>query len=228
MAATMIKQENIMQSISKFLLIGCALLIAAFSTNAETSTGFNKKDPYALIEQVSERTFERFRQDRALIDKDINHLKVIVAQELMPYIHHKYSAAKVLGKNRKKLSKKEFAQFSEVFRDYLILTYANVFTLYDQQKVIYAGSKKMPKGRIASVRVAIIDDERPPIKIDFKLIKSKKTGDWNAFDMIAEGVSMVASKQGEFNAVIRKHGVAYLMEQLASKAKQSVEKKVVK
>jgi len=226
-----------MQSISKILLIGCALLMTAFATNAETtnvkksaatSVSFNKQDPHALIKQVSERTFARFRQDRSLIEKDINHLKVIIAQELMPYIHHKYSAAKVLGKNRKKLSKQEFAQFSEVFKEYLILTYANVFTLYDQQKVIYAGANKAPKGRITSVRVSIIDDDRPPIKIDFKLIKSKKTGDWNAFDMIAEGVSMVASKQGEFNAVIRKHGVAYLMEQLATKAKQSVEKKVVK
>lgn len=203
-------------------------LLFASSVAFEVNATIDKKNPYTLIEKVSEKTFARFRHDKEQINADINHLKVIVEQELMPYIHHKYSAAKVLGKNRKKLSKEEFAQFSKVFRDYLIFTYANVFTLYDHQKVIYATPKQLSKSRIATVKVQIIDDNRPPIKIDFKLVKSKKTGDWNAFDMSAEGISMVASKQKEFNAVIRKHGVNYLMDQLAKKASQSVEKKVVK
>jgi len=209
------------------LLLTVSLVLSSLP-NLNAAEIISKKDPYSLIKQVSERTFERFRDDRPIIDKDINHLKVIVAQELMPYIHHKYSAAKVLGKNRKKLTKAQFNEFSVVFRDYLIYTYANVFTLYDHQQVVYANAKKSGSSRIASVRVSIIDDNRPPIKIDFKLIKSKKSGDWNAFDMSAEGISMIASKQKEFNSIIRKHGVEYLMAQLAKKASQSVEKKVVK
>lgn len=216
-----------MKFLLQFILAASAFIFSLSTANASDSS-VDKKDPYVLIEQVSEQTFERFRQDRPLIEKDINHLKVIVAQELIPYIHHRYAAAKVLGKNRKKLSKEKFAQFSEIFRDYLIFTYANVFTLYDHQKVVYSNPKKPGKSRIASVRVSIIDDNRPPIKIDFKLIKSKKSGDWSAFDMSAEGISMVASKQKEFNAIIRKHGIDYLMEQLATKSAQSVEKKVVK
>lgn len=227
MVVMMIKEGVTMRFLTQFILVVSLSLFVAAGVNAADEQ-ISKKDPYALIEQVSEKTFERFRQDRPLIEQDINHLKVIVEQELMPYIHHRYSAAKVLGKNYKKLSKEKFKDFSKVFRDYLIYTYANVFTLYDHQKVVYSNPKKSGKSRIASVRVSIIDDNRPPIKIDFKLIKSKKTGDWNAFDMSAEGISMVDSKHKEFNAVIRKHGVDYLMEKLASKAAQSVEKKVVK
>jgi len=209
------------------MVLAIGLSVLGFSA-AYATESISKKDPYHLIEQASERTFARFRQDKAIIDKDINHLKVVVEQELMPYIHHKYSAAKVLGKNRKKMSKEQFNEFSNVFREYLIYTYANVFTLYDHQKVVYGNAKKTGKSRIATVRVSIIDDNRPPIKIDFKLIKSKKSGDWSAFDMSAEGISMVASKQKEFSAVIRKHGVDYLMAQLAKKSQMSVEKKVVK
>jgi len=222
----MIKQGVMMNVLLKLVFV--IVLCLTGLTTVHASQDISRKDPHALIEQASARTFERFRQDKALIDSDINHLKVIVEQELMPYIHHKYSAAKVLGKNRKKMTKEEFNQFSEVFREYLIYTYANVFTLYDHQKVVYASPKKASSGRIVSVRVSIIDDNRPPIKIDFKLIKSKKSGDWSAFDMSAEGISMVASKQKEFSTVIRKHGVKYLMEQLAKKSKMSVEKKVVK
>jgi len=225
MEVMMIKQ-GVMMNVLLNMMFAIVLCLTGLATaNAEE---ISRKDPHALIEQASARTFERFRQDKGLIDSDINHLKVIVEQELMPYIHYRYAAAKVLGKNRKKMTKDEFNQFSKVFRDYLIYTYANVFTLYDHQKVVYANAKKSTTGRIVSVRVSIIDDNRPPIKIDFKLIKSKKSGDWSAFDMSAEGISLVASKQKEFNTVIRKHGVDYLMAQLAKKAKMSVEKKVVK
>lgn len=207
------------------ILLSGFLLISANGYAAQEP--INKKDPYQLIEQVSERTFERFRSDRELIDKDINHLKVIVEEELMPFVHHKYAASKVLGKNYKKLTKEQRATFIEVFRRYLIVTYANVFTLYDKQKITYNNAKKNVGKKISTVRVSIIDENRPPIKIDFKLRKSKKSGNWAAFDMIAEGVSMISSKQAEFNSVIRKHGIEHLIKQLDKKANESVEKKVV-
>ena len=34
-----------------------------------------------------------------------------------------------------------------------------------------------------------------PIKLDFKWRKNSKTGEWQAYDMVAEGVSMVVTKQ---------------------------------
>ncbi|MDP2560695.1 phospholipid-binding protein MlaC [Psychrobium sp. 1_MG-2023] len=207
------------------------VLMAVFSSvavSAETNREpISMKDPQQLIEQASERTFARFRQDRQLIEKDINHLKVIVEEELMPYVNHSYAAAKVLGRNYAKLKTKEQkAAFFEVFRRYLIVTYANVFTLYDDQKVTYAPAKDVGSSRTAQVKVTIIDANRPPIKIDFKLRKGKKSGNWRAFDMVAEGISMVSSKRTEFNSIIRKHGIDYLMTKLDEKAQQSVEAKV--
>ena len=163
------------------------------------------KDPYQLIHKVAEKTFARFREDSALIDKDLNHLKVIVEQELMPYINTKFALAKVLGKNYRKLSQKQKARFVKVFYDYLIINYANMFTLYDQQQVTYGAAKDFAKNKTVTVKIKIIDTNRPPITIDFKLRKGKKSGDWKAYDMAAEGVSLVASKHAEF---LRKHMAA--------------------
>jgi phospholipid transport system substrate-binding protein len=175
---------------------------------------------------VSEKTFARFRADRELIDKDLNHLKVIVEEELMPYINHKRAAATVLGNKHYKKAKsaKKFNDFSEAFRNYLILTYANVFTLYDNQKIVYAPAKAV-KGKVATVKVTIVDAQRPAVDIDFKLRKSKKTGDWKAYDMVAESISMVSTKAKEFDAIINKKGIDYLINQLNKKAAESVEAK---
>lgn len=203
-------------------------IIAVGAVQAQEKELFDMKDPHALIKNVSEKTFARFRADRALIDKDLNHLKVIVTDELMPYINHKRAAASVLGnKHYKKARKdKKFKAFSEAFRNYLILTYANVFTLYDNQKIMYAPAKGMTGKKVETVKVTIVDAQRPPISIDFKLRKSKKTGNWKAYDMVAgNGLSMVSTKAKEFDGIINKKGIDYLIKQLNKKAAESVQAK---
>ena len=96
---------------------------------------------------------------------------MVVEQELMPYINTKYALAKVLGKHYRKLSKAQKTKFRAVFYDYLVVNYANIFTLYDQQQVTYGKAKSFAKKKTVSVKVKIIDSNRPPIAISFKLRK---------------------------------------------------------
>ena len=218
---------NILKKLSLALLImSSAFNVSAATGTSEATEAVNKKNPYALIHQVSEQTFARIRDERSMIDEDINHLKVIVEDELMPYIHNSYAAKKVLGNHYRKLSKAEFKAFSTVFRRYMITTYANVFTLYDKQQVTYAPPQEVKKKKIVSVKLVIVDSSRPPIKISFKLRVSKKTGNWRAYDLVAQGISMVKTKQSEFNGVIRKHGIKYLINQLDIQAKKSIVSRV--
>ncbi len=214
---------------TKFVSVTMGLLLLSPLAIADTNKVlFDMKDPHVLIKNASEATFSRFRNERDLIDKDLNYLKVIVAEELMPYINHKRAAASVLGNKHYKQAKKEkkFNEFSEVFRDYLVLTYANIFTLYDNQKVIFSPASDIKGKKVVSVSVKIIDAQRPPIAIDFKLRKGKKSGDWKAYDMVAgNGLSMVSTKAKEFDGIINKKGFDYLITQLKKKSLESVEAK---
>ncbi|MGB0898749.1 MAG: ABC transporter substrate-binding protein, partial [Psychrobium sp.] len=80
--------------------------------------------------------------------------------------------------------------------------------------------------KVVTVKVTIVDAQRPPIDIEFKLRKSKKTGNWKAYDMVAgNGLSMVATKAKEFDGIINKKGFDYLITQLKKKAAESVEAK---
>ncbi|MFP3398649.1 ABC transporter substrate-binding protein, partial [Brevibacterium sp. SIMBA_078] len=49
-------------------------------------------DPNKMVRQVADNTFARITQDQPLIVKDKEHLRVIVEEELMPYIDSKYAA----------------------------------------------------------------------------------------------------------------------------------------
>jgi len=211
---------------NRFILSAALIAFSAIGIE-KTPPTLDMKDPYVLIHNVAEQTFARFRADRELIKQDPNHLKVVVEQELMPYINHKYALAKILGKNYRKLSKQQKKRFMATFYDYLIVNYANIFTLYDQQTVTYGQAKDFSTKKTVAVKVKIIDTNRPPISIAFKLRKGGKSGNWKAYDMAAEGVSMVASKQAEFDALIRKEGIDYVIDYVEKKSKESVELKVV-
>ena len=57
------------------------------------------------------------------------------------------------------------------------------------------------------MNVAVLDPGKPDINVIFKLRQNNKTGEWKAFDMVAEGISLLSSKQSELGGMIRDKGI---------------------
>jgi phospholipid transport system substrate-binding protein len=182
----------------------------------------DKKDPYLMIKTVAGKTFKRFADEQQAIKTNPNILKDIVREELMPYINYKYSAFKVIGQHLKKTTAQERKDFVPVFRDYLITSYAQVFTLYDSQPVEFAPAKAFEDKKIVAVYTHVVMQGRDDIDVSFKVRKNRKTNDWKAFDMIAEGVSLLDSKQAELGSVIRQKGLPYVTELLKKKSERDI------
>ena len=204
----------------KTLILGITLLACSTYVNARE---VDKKDPYHMIQIVADITFKRFANEQTAIQAEPNLLKTIVREELMPYINYQYAAYKVIGSNFKKTNKEERAEFVPAFREYLITSYAQVFTLYNNQKVVFAPSKDFSKERVVSVATSVIEPGREPIDISFRVRKHKKTGDWKAYDMVAEGISLLDSKQAELSSLIRQKGLPHVTEMLKEKSEKNIE-----
>ncbi|WP_284243816.1 MlaC/ttg2D family ABC transporter substrate-binding protein [Thalassotalea insulae] len=186
------------------------------------ATKVDKKDPYAMVRTVADATFKRFANEQSTIQQNPNILKDIVREELMPYINYQYAAFKVIGSNFKKTTKSERADFVPVFRDYLITSYAQVFTLYNNQEVKFAPAKDFSKEKVVAVKTTVIEPGREPIDISFRVRKSRKTNEWKAYDMVAEGVSLLDSKQAELGSLIRQKGLPHVTEMLKAKASKDI------
>lgn len=182
----------------------------------------DKKNPYLMVQSVASKTFKRFGNEKEAIKNDPNILKTIVREELMPYINYKYAAFKVIGKHLKKTTAEERKNFVPVFRDYLVTSYAQVFTLYENQPVEFAPAKKFSDKKIVAVNSRVIMQGRDDIDVSFKVRKNRKTNEWKAFDMIAEGVSLLDSKQAELGSVIRQKGLPYVTELLMKKSERDI------
>jgi phospholipid transport system substrate-binding protein len=179
-------------------------------------------DPYEMVQQAASKTFARIKQEQAQIKQDPENLRSIMEQELMPYIDYRFSAFKVLGKYTRQVEKKELLEFVSVFREYLITTYAVAMGYYEDQAVEFDPARDYGDRGDVTVRAVIKDDDRPDIKVAFKVRKDPRSGDWQAYDMIAEGISLLSSKQSEFESILRKDGIAKVIELMRESIRQPI------
>ena len=209
------------KGIVRFLLPLVALLSLGSAAAADATIDTN--DPYAMVKAVANKTFDRFHQDKALIDADTDYLKVIVREELMPYVDYKYASYKVMGQYLRDTTEDQRARFVDAFEGYLVATYAQAFTEYTNQKVEFSPAIDFADEKIVDVNVQIIEAGRPPIKLQFKA-RRLKDDSWKAFDLVAEGVSLLASKQAEVTNLIRQQGIESVISLLNEKTNQKVQK----
>jgi len=231
------KNKMIIRNVTAFFLI---VTMASFEASAKNDpipesnssviqspilrplVSVDKKNPYQMIEEVAGITFKRFADEQEAIRANPNLLKTIVREELMPYINYKYSAFKVIGKYLQKTSAQERRDFVPVFREYLVTSYAQVFTLYDNQPVVFSPHKPFDNKKIIAVNTRVVMTGRNDINVTFKVRKGNKSGDWAAFDMLAEGVSLLDSKQAELGGIIGQKGLPFVTELLKKKSTRNI------
>lgn len=213
------------------------LVIAALSTltfaQVVKAADVKLTDPNKMVRQVADNTFERITKDQSLIIKNNEHLRVIVEEELMPYIDYKYAALRVLGSEVSKVRAitdeaeksraiKDIQRFIVVFRGYLVATYAGVFTQYTSQQVEFGAPQSFKGKDVVVVKTKIIEAGKPDIKIDFK-VREDRSGEWRAYDMIAEGISLLDAKQSELQGMLRQQGIDHVSNLLEQKSQLPVQ-----
>ena len=110
----------------------------------------------------------------------------------------------------------------EVFQGHLVSTYASLFTKYRGQQATFPASQPPVAGDMATIKVVVTEAGKPDINLEFRLRRNAKTGEWRAFDMVAEGVSMLSGKEAELGGLIRQKGIDEVIRQLDAQNKQKI------
>lgn len=195
-----------------------ALLVVAPLANAVDQT-----NPYRVMDEAAQKTFTRLKNEQPKIKQDPNYLREVVREELLPYVQVKYAGALVLGRYYKEATPAQRDAYFKAFEDYLAQAYGQALALYHGQTYQIAPDQPLGDAKIVAIRVTIIDNGgRPPVRLDFQWRKNSQTGNWQAYDMIAEGVSMITTKQNEWADILRQQGVDGLTARLKSAAAQPI------
>lgn len=207
-----------LKNIKKIIVTGLVAVSALFST-----TAFAETSPYVLMQQTADKLFGNIKANQSKIKSNPEYLRTIVRNDLMPHVHVKYAGQLVLGKNLSSATDAQKEAFFNAFGQFVEQSYAQVLTQYQDQTFQIESPKSVEGKSIVSIRVNVSGKgAAQPIKLDFKWRKNSRTGEWQAYDMAAEGVSMVATKQNEWAGVIRQKGIDALTAQVAQSAKQPI------
>ncbi|OOF49445.1 hypothetical protein BKK54_08730 [Rodentibacter genomosp. 1] len=188
-----------------------------------TRTVMAETSPYVLMQQASDKLFADIKNNQTKIKQNPNYLRTIVRNDLLPYVQVNYAGSLVLGSHFKSTTPEQREKFFKAFGDFIEQAYAQVLTAYSNQNIQIEPAKEVGDKNLVSIRVNIIQSGgAAPIKLDFKWRKNSKTGEWQAYDMVAEGVSMVVTKQNEWSGILRQQGIDALTAQIQKSAAQPV------
>lgn len=191
-------------------------------TWAPLANALTLNEPYQLMEEVAQNTFDRLNTEQSKIKADPQYLRTIVREEMLPGVDVRFSAYRVIGKQLNNTTTEQRAQFVDAFSDYLVVTYADALAAYDDQTLDIGTGKVTDEDKLVSIPVAVLEPNKPTIQLEFKLRKNNRTGEWKVFDMIAEGISLLSAKQGELSGLIRQKGIDQVTKDLLAHTKKPV------
>lgn len=96
------------------------------------------------------------------------------------------------------LSMEQRTEFVELFKSFLSDRYAGKLEGYSGEKVQYL--RERLEGQYAEVRTRLVSS-KVDIPMDYRLIN--EGGRWHAYDIIADGVSLVKNYRSQFDKIIR-------------------------
>jgi phospholipid transport system substrate-binding protein len=179
-------------------------------------------NPQELLEKVTNTTFKRIDLEQQNITSNPDHLRVIIEQELMPFVDHKFAAFKVLGNQFRSVPKDKIPEFVNEFRQYLVSNFAVALASYGGQELLFEPVKDFANKSSINIKAIIKQVDGPNTNISFSLRKIKNTQQWKTYDLVAEGISLLSSKRSEFSSIIRQQGIEAAIDIMRNKNSQTL------
>ena len=169
--------------------------------------------PALLVEQTTTQILAAIRQERETISVEPARIRQLVDQIVVPHMDFVRVARLALGKQWRRVSADQQARFVDVFRTMLMRTYVSALTEFTDVSISYRPARMSRDGRRAAVR-ADIRYGNEGIVLEYRLYHHDNV--WKAYDIVVQGVSLVASYRASFTSEIRRNGIDALIERLAA------------
>lgn len=122
----------------------------------------------------------------------------------------------MIGDARKEMSEDQLARYNAVFPDYLTKLYAEQFQDIVGKPLEVVEAKALGAKDVI-VRTKFDRKDGGPIMVDWR-VRTLKSGERKAIDIIVSGVSIMLVKREEFSSFIATNGIDALLERLEEDA----------
>jgi len=123
---------------------------------------------------------------------------------------------RALARHWQTLSEKQREEFVGLFADLLERSYISKIELYGGEKIQYTNERV--DGDTATVATRIITKNGTDVPVDYRM--HKKDDCWQVYDVVIEGVSLVANYRTQFNKIIQTSSFQELVNKMKNKQQE--------
>ncbi len=123
------------------------------------------------------------------------------------------TARRALGRHWQARTPAERKEFVELFTNLLERSYLSRVELYSGESVTYTG--EVIEGDQARIQSRIVTKQGSEIPLEYRM--HQKNGRWLVYDVVIEGVSLVANYRTQFNKIIQTSSFQELVRKMKSK-----------
>lgn len=200
-------KKGIMKSKILFLALLAALLLPSVAL-AGAPTDQLRESVDAVLDVLKdqelkkpENTAERRAKIRSIVDRRFDFEEM---------------AKRSLARHWRKRTPEEQKEFVPLYTDLLERTYIDKIEQYEDEEIVYVDESS--EDGHATVRTKVITSKHVEIPIFYRL--HSKSGDWQVYDVVIEGVSLVKNYRTQFNSIIRSGSYQELVQRLRDKLEE--------
>jgi phospholipid transport system substrate-binding protein len=126
-------------------------------------------------------------------------------------------ARRSLGRNWKKFTEDELSNFMDLFSELLLKSYLKNFSGIGEAGITFEQERKLSEKKVEIHSKVTIENTQLPVVYRMTLVENE----WQVYDAIIEGVSLVANYRSQFDSILRRGNPQKLIEILDKKVNQS-------
>ena len=188
------------------------LLVAVLRTTGAASGG----EPTEQIRGAIDRGLDIVRRPDLQGESKKAERRALLRKELFPHFAFDEMARRSLGVHWKDRTPQERQEFTRLFADLLENAYAGKIEGYKGEKIVYGKETVDPP--YAEVRTRIVTPQGQEYSVNYRLLKGADR--WKVYDVVIEGVSLVANYRSQFAGILQKSS----FEELSRRLRETVRK----
>ena len=170
-------------------------------------------DPVVMLQHMTDRVLDDLRKQPDLL-KDQQRVRAMADALILPNIDFRTASRWVLGKHWRQASQAQRDAFVSEFRELLLGTYVSSLDKYRENTLEFLDRRPGEHDNRAVVDARVIQQAGPPIEVTFRLHRPGPA--WLVYDIVIEGVSLVATHRSGFASEIRSNGIDGLIARLVT------------
>ena len=187
-------------------IVPAVLLLCTLSGAAGAADG-----PRAVVEEITKAALDVLGNKSFSVEDKRQRLEAIV------YAHVDFDTMSrlVLARNWGQLSPAQQAEFVNLFKEHLSMTYGRNIENYKNERVEIVGDREEPRGDWTVKTKIVRGGGASDVLVDYRLRKDGAA--WRVIDIVIERVSLVSNFRSQFQEIVSQGGPTKLLDVLREK-----------